>query len=214
MGPSRDIPPLRGPGVTMGLNLHRQAALAAEFLLIFLAGCSVDTFFPDRGPAARLSLGSSFLSSRYPNPIEKVAEKLRLHQELEDSAITVAGREGRVVLLGTTPTKVERAIAIRLARDTEGVTSVDCRIKVDPLTPPQPLTTHPLSRQRNDIYLMLTLSKSVSTVEELEVTLKDSSFILSGKAPSPFVRDKAGHLARSCARGMAVQNNIIINLAP
>lgn len=193
----------------MGVLVRRRVAIAG--LMILTCGCAAAHVF-EKGPLARLSFSSP--TPHFATPLERVAEKLRLHGELEDSRLTVAGREGRIVLYGVTPTKVERSLALRLAKDTEGVSQVVSKVKVDPLAPPHPLSPSTLPRERN-ILSMLMLSKSVSSIEDLEVETRDSMIVLKGAAPTAYIRDKAFHLARSCVRGTTVINQITLKpIAP
>jgi len=55
----------------------------------------------------------------------KVKAALMANQEVEDAAISVRARDGRVTLSGTVPSPAQAAAAARAARAVEGVKQVD-----------------------------------------------------------------------------------------
>ncbi len=60
----------------------------------------------------------------------KIKAKMALDDTVEAAAIDVENEGGVVTLSGTVRTQAERARAVQLTRETEGVTSVDDRLRV------------------------------------------------------------------------------------
>ena len=134
----------------------------------------------------------------------QVASKLAADPQKDEFEIYVDTQDGVVRLRGVVETEIQRSVAERLARATEGVRGVDNQLRVGELAARKSLT---------DVWLVTKVKSQLAADPvvssfDIDVDALDGQVTLSGIVIGPRVRQQAERIAMATEGVKLVRNEI------
>lgn len=173
--------------------------MAKTFALVIalaaLAGFGCSTNRPSGPPDDRAS--DAVITSQ-------VASKLAADPQRDEYEINVDTQGGVVRLRGVVETELERRVAGRLARDTEGVRAVDNQLRVGEL---------PARKNLTDVWLVTKVRSQLAADPavrpfDIDVDALDGQVILRGLVSGERAREQAERIAKATEGVNLVRNEI------
>lgn len=139
-----------------------------------------------------------------------------LNENLNPFRINTTTRNGVVTLEGTVDDSIEKDLAEALARNINGVSSVDNQLTVDPKDSPRANDERRIVRTRiHDANLEANVRQRLTYNKDLEganigVDVRDQAVRLYGTVPDETVRDRAVEVAEDTRGVLEVRNDLVI----